>query len=51
MGGRDRQGARRSRAAYAVVIGGPDGLDPALRAQARTILGFGAMTWPHQLVR
>jgi len=37
--------------AYAVVIGGPDGLDPALRAQARTILGFGAMTWPHQLVR
>jgi len=37
--------------AYAVVIGGPDGLDPALRAQARTILAFGAMTWPHQLVR
>ncbi len=37
--------------AYAVAIGGPDGLDPALRAQARTILSFGAMTWPHQLVR
>ena len=37
--------------AYVVVIGGPDGLDPALRAQARTILAFGAMTWPHQLVR
>lgn len=37
--------------AYAVVIGGPDGLDPALRAQARTVLSFGAMTWPHQLVR
>lgn len=37
--------------AYAVVIGGPDGLDPALRAEARTILSFGAMTWPHQLVR
>ena len=37
--------------AYAVVIGGPDGLDPALRAEARTVLCFGAMTWPHQLVR
>jgi 23S rRNA (pseudouridine1915-N3)-methyltransferase len=37
--------------AYAVVIGGPDGLDPALRADARTIVAFGAMTWPHQLVR
>ncbi|HYA73395.1 MAG TPA: 23S rRNA (pseudouridine(1915)-N(3))-methyltransferase RlmH [Roseiarcus sp.] len=37
--------------AYALVIGGPDGLDPALRAQARTVLSFGAMTWPHQLVR
>ena len=33
MGGRDRQGPRRrGRRAYAVVIGGPDGLDPALRA-------------------
>jgi 23S rRNA (pseudouridine1915-N3)-methyltransferase len=37
--------------AYAVVIGGPDGLDPALRAEARTIVAFGAITWPHQLVR
>jgi 23S rRNA (pseudouridine1915-N3)-methyltransferase len=37
--------------AYAVVIGGPDGLDPALRAAARSIVSFGAMTWPHQLVR
>jgi 23S rRNA (pseudouridine1915-N3)-methyltransferase len=37
--------------AYAVAIGGPDGFDPSLRAQARTILSFGAMTWPHQLVR
>ncbi len=46
--GKARDGAAP---AYAVVIGGPDGLDPALRAQARTILSFGAMTWPHQLVR
>jgi 23S rRNA (pseudouridine1915-N3)-methyltransferase len=37
--------------AYAVVVGGPDGLDPSLRSHARTILSFGAMTWPHQLVR
>lgn len=37
--------------AYALLIGGPDGLDPALRAQANLVLGFGAMTWPHQLVR
>ncbi|MGD0639763.1 MAG: 23S rRNA (pseudouridine(1915)-N(3))-methyltransferase RlmH [Roseiarcus sp.] len=46
--GKARDGAAP---AYAVVVGGPDGLDPALRAQARTILSFGAMTWPHQLVR
>lgn len=37
--------------AYALVIGGPDGLDPALRARASLVVAFGAMTWPHQLVR
>jgi 23S rRNA (pseudouridine1915-N3)-methyltransferase len=37
--------------AYALVIGGPDGLDPALRGHAQSVLSFGAMTWPHQLVR
>ncbi len=37
--------------AYALVIGGPDGLDPALRAEASLVLAFGAMTWPHQLAR
>jgi 23S rRNA (pseudouridine1915-N3)-methyltransferase len=36
---------------YAVAIGGPDGFDPALRGAARSIVSFGAMTWPHQLVR
>lgn len=36
--------------ALALVIGGPDGLDPGLRAGA-TVLAFGAMTWPHQMVR
>ena len=38
-------------AAYALAIGGPDGLDSALKAEARALIAFGAMTWPHQLVR
>jgi 23S rRNA (pseudouridine1915-N3)-methyltransferase len=46
--GRARDG---SIPAYAAVIGGPDGLDPMLRAAARSLVSFGAMTWPHQLVR
>lgn len=33
------------------AIGGQDGLDPTLIAQAHTIIGFGAATWPHQLLR
>lgn len=40
-----------SRAAYVVAIGGPDGLDPSLSGSAHQIVSFGAMTWPHQLVR
>lgn len=36
--------------AMAFVIGGPDGLDPALLLAGRR-LGFGAATFPHQLVR
>jgi 23S rRNA (pseudouridine1915-N3)-methyltransferase len=35
----------------AFVIGGADGIDPALRAQADHALSFGAMVWPHMLVR
>jgi 23S rRNA (pseudouridine1915-N3)-methyltransferase len=46
--GRERDA---SRPAYAVAIGGPDGLDPSLRAAAHRVLSFGQMTWPHQLVR
>jgi len=34
-----------------VAIGGADGHDPALRAKADLVLSFGALTWPHQLVR
>lgn len=35
----------------ALVIGGADGLDPALLAEARETLAFGPQTWPHALVR
>ncbi len=35
----------------AFIIGGPDGLAPALRDKADLTLAFGAATWPHQLVR
>ena len=34
-----------------LVIGGPDGLSPDLRAGADDVLAFGAATLPHQLVR
>ncbi|MBL4810842.1 MAG: 23S rRNA (pseudouridine(1915)-N(3))-methyltransferase RlmH [Rhodobacteraceae bacterium] len=33
------------------IIGGADGVDPALRARADYTLSFGAMVWPHMLVR
>ena len=46
--GRARDG---SRPAYVVVVGGPDGLSNSLRTKAERIISFGAMTWPHQLVR
>ena len=35
----------------AFLIGGADGLDPALRSSADLVLSLGAMTWPHLLVR
>jgi 23S rRNA (pseudouridine1915-N3)-methyltransferase len=45
-------GARDSgQGTYAVVIGGPDGFDPAFRRAARSLIAFGALTWPHQIVR
>lgn len=37
--------------ALIIAIGGPDGHDPALREEARLVISFGALTWPHQLVR
>lgn len=43
-----RDGGRR---AVGLVIGGPDGFDQSLRDDAELIVSFGALTWPHQLVR
>lgn len=37
--------------AFALVIGGPDGLDAAFRQSCAGTIAFGAMTWPHQLMR
>ena len=33
------------------VVGGPDGLDEALRQRADASVGFGAITLPHELAR
>ncbi len=35
----------------AFLIGGADGLDPSLPAEADLVLSFGAATWPHFLAR
>lgn len=45
--------SRRDSGARALgfALGGPDGLDAAVRARAATTLCFGAMTLPHQLAR
>ncbi len=43
-----RDGGQRN---LAIAIGGPDGHDPALHQAATLVLSFGALTWPHQLVR
>lgn len=38
-------------AAVVFVIGGADGIGESLRSKAKTVLSFGAATWPHQMVR
>ncbi|HWM81466.1 MAG TPA: 23S rRNA (pseudouridine(1915)-N(3))-methyltransferase RlmH [Pseudolabrys sp.] len=43
------RGENRSAAVF--IIGGADGLAPALRDRAALQLAFGAATWPHQMVR
>jgi 23S rRNA (pseudouridine1915-N3)-methyltransferase len=39
------------RPAAVFIIGAADGLAPSLRDAAELAIGFGAATWPHQLVR
>ncbi len=41
----------RSCPAMHFVIGGADGHGAALQERADVLLSFGAMTWPHQIVR
>lgn len=43
-----RDGGRQD---AAFVIGGADGIDPALRARADLAISFGRMVWPHMLIR
>jgi 23S rRNA (pseudouridine1915-N3)-methyltransferase len=43
-----RDGGRK---AMLEAIGGADGHDASLRDQAELVVSFGALTWPHQLVR
>ena len=40
-----------ARPAVVFILGGADGLSPSLRDKADLALAFGALTWPHQLVR
>lgn len=35
----------------AILIGGADGFDPALRGRCDALLSFGPMVWPHLLAR
>jgi len=46
-----RHARDRGQSDLVFVIGGADGLGPVLRAKADAMIGFGAMTIPHQLVR
>jgi len=46
-----RKLAGRGGPELAIVIGGPDGLDDAVKQRADWLLSFGRMTWPHRLVR
>jgi 23S rRNA (pseudouridine1915-N3)-methyltransferase len=39
------------KSAIVFVIGGADGLAPALKDRSKLTLAFGAATWPHQMVR
>ena len=41
----------RGTSEIAFLIGGADGLEPAVTARADLVLSLGRMTWPHLLVR
>ena len=41
----------QGRGDIAFIIGGADGLDETVRARSDLLISFGAMTWPHMLVR
>ncbi|MGI9418262.1 MAG: 23S rRNA (pseudouridine(1915)-N(3))-methyltransferase RlmH [Geminicoccaceae bacterium] len=43
--------SEEGRPALAFIIGGADGLDPALVAEADLRLAFGRAVWPHRLVK
>ena len=47
LGGLRDQGASH----VAIVLGGPDGLDPELCGEAALRIAFGKLTWPHQLAQ
>lgn len=49
----DRLGGWRDagRSDLALILGGADGIDPSLRAEADFSLSFGKMVWPHMLAR
>ena len=51
LAGRLQDWRAGDRPALAFIIGGADGLAPSLRDKADLVLAFGALTWPHQLVR
>ena len=51
LASRIRAWQEQGRADLAFLIGGPDGLDPALIQSADLVLALGRMTWPHRLVR
>ena len=51
LAGRLERWRDRGTPAIIFLIGGADGLAERLRGRAELALGFGAATWPHQLVR
>jgi len=51
LAGRLQVWRAENRPAAAFIVGGHDGLAPALREKTDLALAFGAATWPHQLVR